>query len=284
MSGGQLNATDWSTAGNWSSAAKPVDNDDAIISNTLAADVTMSADEGGVDLDLLDVPPLYNFRVGTSAAPIAITSDLIRVYGSSGFYFHCDHNDAATHICDVTLLQCRTPNVPVELGSATTVGAGEAHWDKIVANRCQLTLKANIIWTATGILQVGFVTNPLGDVRAELAAGGPTLPTLLQNGGRVESDVVITLGYICAGTLVQDAATATTLHVLNGATLQLDHTALTTVHVWPGGTLDLMQNSLQKTITTAYFYPGSTIVWEENTANTPGLHTITNKYDYRAGA
>lgn len=281
MAGGILQASDWSLAGSWSSAAKPTDNDHAIVPGTLNADVTMSLDEGGVDCNLIEIHHLFSRRVGTSAAPIAICTDLLRVYGSNGFYFDCDHDDAANHIVDVTVLKCPNRNTPVELGSKAPVAAVQAHWDRIMASRCNLTMKSNTYWAATGVLDVGYVSNPRDDVRVALAAGGQTLPLLRQNGGRVESDIIITDAQVKGGTLVQDTVTPTLVHVYDGATLVLNHTAATTIYVHDGGMLDLMQNAQEKTLTNLFLSPAANILWVQNTTNTPGLHTVTNLWDYR---
>lgn len=283
MANRTLTGDDWSTPGDWG-GTKPVDDDTAIIPATNAnRALIMSGDEGGLDVDLLTVHHGFKGTFGVSATPLALAGDLIRVYGSSGFYMECDHDDAATHTCDVTLLQCRNANTPVELGSVAQVGGFDGKWDKVKAQRCNLTVKSNIVWTATGLLEVGYVSNPAGDVRVSLAASGPTLPTLRQNGGRVESHVVIAAGEIAGGILVQDDATPVLLHVYRGATLQLDHTAATTIYVHDGGTLDLLKNAKYKTITTLYLDPLANVIWEQDTANTPGLHLVTNLYDYRSG-
>lgn len=282
MADTSLNGVDWSTAGHWDNG-KPADNDSASIPATNDNRAITMGDEGGVDVDLLTVHHGFKGTMGTSASPIGVAADLIRVYGSSGFYWENDHDDVAEHTVDKCILQCRNNSVPVELGSKTTVGAGSATWTNVWAKRGHVTIKANLLWTASGLLEVGYVGSPANDVQAILAASEATLPLLRQNGGRVESQVVITAGEIMGGTLVQDTATPVLIHVYSGATLVLNHTAATTIEVHDGGTLDLLQNARFKTITTLTLHPKANIRWLQDVAATPGLHTVGTLNDYRAG-
>lgn len=274
MSAGILNATDWSTAASWSSGSKPVSNDDAVVPNTLAANVTMAGDETAVDLDLLVVHRGFVNTFGTSAAPLKFSADLIKVFGSSGFYF--TGTDVST---DEIRLQMPTNTTPVELGNADT-----GDFTRIICQRGLITLKANILFSASGMVEVGWMNDAVGDVRVILAAAADTLPNLRMNGGRVMSDAVITLAHICGGTLTQDTVAVTTAYVYSGGILQLNGsgTVATTVVVYDGGTLDLLQTALQKTITTLYLFPGAKVLWDTNDVGaTPGLHTITNLFDLR---
>lgn len=277
-----LNGLDWSTAGHWDNG-KAADTDTAIIPATNDNIALTMGDEGGVDLDVLVVHHGFKGTMGVSASPIGVAANLIRLYGSSGFYWENDHDDVAEHTVDKCLVQCRNNSVPVELGSKATVAGGIASWEEVWAKRGNVTIKANLLWNASGLLEVGYVGNRLSDVRAALVAGGATLPLLRQNGGRVESDVIITAGEVMGGTLVQNIATPVLLHVYSGATLVLNHTAATTIHVHDGGMLDLLDNAKEKTITNLTLHPKANIRWLQDTTNTPGLHVVTNLYDYRDG-
>ncbi len=267
----------WSTGGNWSGTGKPVDADDVMIPKALGSDVTMSADEGDVDLDLLHVHKFYPGRVGTSGAPIKIAADLIEVFGSSGFYFECDDQGAPNHTTDEVRIATPTPDTPVELGNATGSTLGD--FDRVGINRGNLTCKASIKWTAAAHLEVGFLNNLDSDAHVTLAATGPTLANLRMNGGRVESNVVITRADVCGGILVQDIAAITTVYVYRGGVLHLNGqgTVATTVVVYDGGTLDLLQTADDKILTDLTLWPGSIIKWSPNDVGAdPGLHTITN--------
>jgi len=274
MSGGVLNATDWSTAENWSSGAIPVSTDDTVVPNTLAANVTMSGDESAVALDLLHVHRGFTNTFGTSASPLQFSSEFTKVFGSSGFYM--EGTDVTS---EEIRLQMPANNTPVELGNAD---AGD--FTRIICNRGLVTLKANILFSAAGMVEVGWMTDRNGDVRVVLAAGADTLPNLRMNGGRMTSDAIITLAHLCAGTLTQDTAAITTVYVYDGARLELNGsgTVATTVVVYGGGTLDLLQTALQKTVTTLYLFPGAKVIWDTNDVGaTPGLHTISNLFDLR---
>lgn len=273
MAGGLLNATDWSTNGNWSSGTKPAIGDEAIIPNTNAANITIAGDETAVDLDMLYVQRGYTNTFGTSASPLQFSADLIKVLGSSGFYF--EGTDVTT---DEIRLQMPNNNTPVELGNADT-----GDFERVICNRGLITLKANILFSATGIVEVGWKNDRANDVRVIIASGADTLPNLRMNGGTVTSDGAITEAHIRAGTLTQDTAAVTTAYVYDGARLELNGngTVATTVVVYGGGTLDLLQTSFLKTITTLYLFPGANIVWDKRTydaggVNTEGLHVITN--------
>lgn len=268
-----LNGADWSTAADWDTASKPVDDDVAIIPGTNGNNIIMAGDEGGVDLDALDVHRLFANLVGTSASPIAIAADLIKVYGSTGFFFECDHDDAADHFVDECVIQ-PDRGTPVELGSRAQGGGFDAFWKQIMLNRGQVTLKSNILYDTDGIVEVGYVNRRDSDVMAVIASGGPTLPNLRINGGRVENNSVATDTWLAGGTLVQDLAAATSLYIYSGGVCEYNHTSSTLVVVYAGGTLDLLKNADAKTITTLWTFPGSTLIYD------PTLHTFTTHKDF----
>lgn len=281
MSAGLLNASDWSTAANWSSGSKPIDDDDAIVPNTLGANVTMSGDETGIDLDLLKVQRGFTKTFGTSAAPLQFAADLIKVFGSSGFYFECSDTGTPNQTTDEIRLQMPDANTPVELGTDSAATLGD--FARIICQRGLITLKGNISFTATAQVEVGYMNDPAGDVRLIIASGADTLPNLRMNGGKVKSDGPITTAHVCGGTLTQDTAAVTTAYVYRGGRLELNGsgTVATTVIVYAGGWLDLLKTSFQKTITTLYLFPGANVIWDQNLSGSPGLHTITNPFDMR---
>jgi len=281
MSGGILNASDWSTAANWSSASKPVNDDDTVIPNTLNDNVTMSADESDLDVDLLHVQKGFTGTFGTSASPLVFAADLIKVFGSSGFYMEVGDGTTSSGITDEIRLQMRTPNTPVELGKEAAASLGQ--FERIICERGLITLKGNVNFTATAVVEVGYMNDQAGDVRVIIGSGADTLPNLRMNGGRVTSDGAITTATVCNGILTQDTAAVTTVFVYRGGRLELNGsgTVATTVVIYDGGWLDLLQTSFQKTITTLYLFPGANIIWDQNLSGSPGLHTITNPFDMR---
>lgn len=274
MANKTLVGDDWSTAADWDGAAKPVDNDVAIIPGTNGNNIVMTGDEGGVDLDALDVHRLFKNRVGSSATPIAIAADLIKVYGSAGFYFECDHDGLADHFVDECVIQMPTNATPVELGSVAQGGGFDAKWKQIMLNRGMATLKSNIVYDTGAIVEVGYVNRRDSDAKLTIASGGPTLPNLRVNGGRVENNSVATDAWLTGGTLVQDLAAATSLYIYAGGVCEYNHTSSTLIVVYGGGTLNLLKNAKVKTITTLWTFPGSKLIYD------PTLHTFTTHKDF----
>jgi len=264
----------WSTTGNWDNG-KPASTDYAYIPPSLSYNVTMTGDETAVDCYLIEVHRDYRGTVGTSGSPIQISTDVLKVFGSTGFYMEATDGQLGH-----TLIQCPDANTPVQLG--TESGGGDGEWDRIMLDRGKLTVAAGLLWDDAG----GELVTTGSQATAILTTGGDTLPSLYMNGGSVYSDVAITAAHLAGGTLYQDTALATTVHVFEGATYVLNHTAATNVIIHTGGTLDMMQNSDFKTITNLYTYRGSRLIWDPEWDATPpspvyGLHTVTNWYDYR---
>ena len=289
MAGGLLNATDWSTDGNWSTGTKPDTSadTDAVIPHSLDANVTMAGDESDVDFGLLHVQKGFTGTFGTSASPLVFAADMIKVFGSSGFYMEVGDGTTSSGITDEIRLQMRTPKTPAELGKEAAASVGE--FQRVICQRGLITLKANIQFTATADVEVGYMTDQAGDVRVIIGSGADTLPNLRMNGGTVTSDGPITTAHVCSGTLTQDTVAVTTVFVyrngrleLNGSTAAIGGPVATTVVVYDGGWLDLLQTSFQKTITTLYLMPGSNVIWDTNNVGaTQGLHTITTLHDLR---
>lgn len=286
MAGEILNASDWSTDASWSSLLKPADGDDAIIPNTLGSDVTMSGDEGGVDLGYCYVHPLYRHRCGTAASPLHIAAALIEVLGSTGFYLESDDNGAAGDTVEFIRLQMREANTPVELGSHA--GALDGDFERILVQRGHVTLKAGTKFTASSKLEIGYMADRLNDARVILAAGAELLPTLVMNGGQMQCDSAITSAWLHAGTLKQDTAAISVAHIHPGATLEYNGTAtLGECDVYDDGVLDLEQTAVRKTITTLRVWPRGRVIgrlkrlWDVS-GTKDGMHTVTNYYDMGA--
>jgi hypothetical protein len=238
----------------------------------------MGSNESLVHLNLLEVHPDYRFGVGTSASPIQISALYVKVFGGTGFYMECGDDGGAASITGQTLIQMRTPGAPVELG--TESGSTDGSWGRVILARGSLTAKANLLWdNSAGELDI--VSN---EATATLAAGSDTLVNLFMNAGTCHSDAAITYAYLAGGTLYQDTALATTVHVFDGATYVLNHTAATNVVLHNGATLDLMQNGVVKTITNLVTYPGCRLLWSpewDNAIAPYGPHRVTNFYDFR---
>ncbi len=264
-----ITGDDWSVAGDWS-PSRPVDGDTAIVPRTNDNNIVMGAgDDGGVDLGAFDIHHLFKHRVGSSPTPIAVGgAGLITVYGSTGFYFEADHDDVANKTIDQCVIQMPTNTTPVELGSRASVGGVDALWAELMLNRGFVTLKSNMLFAAGAIVRVNSFSRPDSDVKLVIASGGPTLPNLRINGGRVENNSVATDTELSGGVLVQDLAAAANLYI-QGGWCDYNHTSATLIEVMAGGTLDLLKNAKIKTITTLWTHPGSTLIYD------PRLHTFT---------
>ena len=260
-------------AANFSTGTLPDDGDNAWISVALKGDVNDGLDQGGVDVDLIAIPRGFSHNVASHESPLRIACDALEHYGSGGLYYLADANAGGALDTDFVRIQCETPRAITELTSGTGTDAGDYH--RIVLERGNVRFLADMAFDAAALVLVGYMTNLLGDVHLTIGAGADTLPTLHQSGGVIESDRAITNAYCSAGSLIQSTAAITTLFIGAGATCTYNHTALTTVVVHGGGTLNLLGNSYAKTITTAYFMPGSIVNYHAD------LVTITNSYDYR---
>lgn len=270
----------WGTDANWSSLAKPVNNDDAIIPPELAYNVSMPGDETGVDLDLLQVHRDYARTFGTSASPIQIASDVLKIFGSTGFYFEGADDGGAGLQIDETLIQMPNANTPVELG--TKAGSTSGEWIQIRVDRGALTIKANCLFTAAGELVLNSAA-----ASAILTEGADTLEHLRVNAGTVLSNITISHARIHGGVVTQDKAVISEAHVFGGGRLVYDHATLSTVIVYNGGTLDLLQNAVKKTIGHLYLYPGANILWDPDRTGDGGpggLHSVSNFHDFRGWA
>ncbi len=268
-----LLGSDWGNDAHWGgeTAVKPVDDDQAWISPTLNADVTGTLDQGGVDLDLLHIPPQYIHNLGASGTPLKISGQRFEHFGGGGLYLSADANAAAQDIIE-TRIQCTHSRVITELTS-TADDKGDYH--KVFLYRGTVRLLSDIAFDDAAMVEVGYVNSPAGDVTLTIASGAETLPTLYQYGGMVYSNRLITTANAMAGMLVQDVAAITNLHVFPGATVKYNTSATCTIaFVRPGGTLILNDTLAQKTFTDLWVAPGGRVVYppEHLLTVTNGIH------------
>jgi hypothetical protein len=117
--------------------------------------------------------------------------------------------------------------------------------------------------------------NVLGDSTLIIAAGGPTLATLRQEGGTSTLYSVVTNLDIVNGTCFKEAAAATNVQV-HGGTLVYNHAAVTAdnviIEVHAGATLDFMRTipidtvgDLRRHIDRVIAHPGSHVFHDETT-------------------
>ncbi len=270
MSGGFLQAADWATDGNWSSSAKPIVNDDAIIADTLGADVIDTGGTAeGIDLNLLMTHPLYLRNFGSSAAPIKTAADLIQALGAGGFFFECDAGGVALKTDRIDVMPSNA-NATIEIG---TNASDQGDIDKIVILSGNVTLKGNIMFGASAEVLIGSMGRP-SDTRVKLVSGADTLASLKMNSGDFACQGAVTAGELWGGRWVQSEAAVTTLDIHAGGVCEWKHatTSGTTINIYPGGKLDLMQEAMY-IVLTVNRWPGSTLLKND------ALHTITGN-DY----
>jgi len=264
----------WNTAGNWGGAL-PVDDDVALIPQSLNANVTDTGDQGAIDLDNLQVHKDFGGLFGTSGSPIHIGADVLKVYGSSGFYFNLDDDGAVDTQVERAWINCQAAGTPVQLGKHGAARAGSDYLN-IFVNRGNVTFTNTVAWAAAAIIKC----NGSG-ARCTFSASGPTVPSLIVNAGQVWSNVVLTTLIMGGGIAIQDLAAITTAHIGKGATLDIRYggagvTVATLIYVGNGGTLIMDNSEHEKTVTTAYAEPGAII------RRIPDLHPFTTFYDQRA--
>ncbi len=271
-----LQGIDWGVAGNWSLIV-PVTGDEVAIPETLGAAVTGTPDQGGVDLALFRIHAGYDKPIFTSASPIKISATLLEHFGSGNLFYTCDKNAGSGFKTDEVLIQCANSRVITELNS---VSGDAGDYTTMTFNRGTVRILGDLTWDANGLIQVGCVENLASDVNLNIAAGSDVLAQLRQGGGTCVSSRAITTAYV-AGTLKQDVAAITTLHILPGGIAIYNWTTATTVIVYPGATLNLLGNTVEKTITDLWAMPKSTVLYDKS------LFTGTNKragydfHDYR---
>lgn len=273
MSGDLLQASTWHDDGSWSSSAKPVVNDAAIVSDVLGDTVTVIDTGGtadGIDLDILQTHPTFNGSFGSSGAPIRSAADLIQVYGGGGFYFECSSGGTGL-TTDRIEIAAASPRTPVEIGSKT----GElGDWIDLYALRGKILIKGNTAFDAAARLVVGQLEGER-DVALTLADGTDPLPTLDMKAGSVTIQRTVTNWRQSGGVAIKEDKPATNIDLFGGL-LFYDHQAIggdgTTIRVHRGATLHLWHNALQKTISNLILMPGSIIVASEHAK----VHTFTN--------
>lgn len=263
----------WDTVANWG-GTKPVDGDTAIFPEGVSIGVNAGLDQGGVDLALMYIHPRFTGSIGSSGSPLFIAGNLILHEGPGALYIESDAGGVTDKI-DELRINCTNASTIVEIGS-NAADAGDVV--KIVVDRGNVTIKTNISLDAAARIECGHKGNVDGDVALAIAAGAGTLATLVQRGGHIMSDDIITALYKSAGMLIQDTAKITTGDIFGGV-LEYNHRVVGGDAIalrMHGGTLDLTQTADEKTISTLETHDGSTLIYNNN------LHTFTS-WDPRGG-
>lgn len=282
-SGGILQAADFSVDGSYSTGAKPAgtSDNDVMIPSQLGVDVVKGAFNYGAvptDLDVLTVDKGFSRLVATSGTPLQISTKLLRMYGSSGFYFEGDDDGTTAKPIDDVLIDC-APNTPVELGTASGSHADQDYEDTITVRSGNVTLKTNCDLNAACKV---FVDGAGATLNISDGMPNPVV-SLIVTAGLVKSAGEITTATLLGGTLIQDTSLLTTVFVGPGATFVLNHTACTNIFVFGGGTVDFTQMSRDfKDVALMYLYKGANVIGQfQQGGFTASPVNVTTLFDFR---
>lgn len=275
MSGGLITGTGaWGVDGNWSSLAKPVTNDKAIVPASMGNNITdAGGDAKAIDLDVLLTHAGFIAAFGASGAPVQSAADLVHIMGSGPFYFEA-HASGSAFVTDEIRIECALASALVEIGSdAASLG----DITRVHANRGNVTIKGGTQFSSSGGLVVVSKIDGEADVSLKLVSSAGTLPDFIQTAGKSFVDNIVTRMLIGGGECVKDVGKGVTIDVLPGGRLIYQHGAsggdVIMCRVHTDGVLDLTQNSVFKTLDTVIRYRGGKV--EKNDS----LHTITTFID-----
>ena len=279
---------DW-LAASMSSGSLPASNDSIFVPQGITHNKTDTGDNANPDLDfdLFKTHRLFLGAIGASGAPLMFAADLIIHEGGGPFYFRCTADGTPNLTTDEVRIRATNSGVIVVLGSDPGAG-GVADFKKILVSRGNCTIESNIVFASSPKVVVGSMGNVLGDATLTIAAGAPTLATLVQTGGLSTLHNVVTNLRITNGTCFKETAAATNVELLGG-TLVYNHKAssgdVVSIEVHAGATLDLMQSVVvdldespdaRRTIDQVIAHPGSNVLYDETTI-------ITDFVDMRTG-
>lgn len=280
-----FNGADW-VAGSMSSGVLPTNNDSVFVPQGIAHNKTDTSGNANpdIDLDLFKTHRGFSGDFGASGAPIKFAADLLIHEGSGAFYFRCTDDGTPNQTTDEVRIRATNSGVIVVLGTDPAATLGD--YTKIVVSRGHCTLESNIVYSGTPVVIVGSMGDVLNDATLIIAAGGPTLATLRQEGGTSRLHSVITNLDIVNGICFKEDAAATNVQV-HGGTLVYNHASVdadnVVIEVHAGATLDFMRKAavdtgvdLRRTVDQVIAHPGSFVLYDETTI-------ITDFVDMRTG-
>ena len=283
-SGGILQAAAFATAGSWSTGAVPTgtSDNDVMVPGQLNEDVIAGATDYGAvptDLDVLTIDAGFSRSFCSSGAPLKISAKLLRVYGSSGFFFEGDDDGVTGLPIDDVIINTRSPGTPVELGTASGAHADQDYEDSIIIQQGNVTFKSNMV------LDAGCEVYLDGSGATLNVSDGMANPVVLLvvNDGLVNSHGEITTCYLNGGRLIQDTSLLTTIVVGNGAYFAMNHTSCTNIVVMRGGTVDFTMVSRDfKDVTNLTLHKGANAVGQfAQGAFGASPVAVTNLFDFR---
>lgn len=257
----------WANA-NFVSGAVPIDDDEIVIPSSIAVNIS-GTDQGGVDLDLLQIAAGFRGNIGASGDPLLIDGDKIVHLGSGTLFLKATDNEATDWVVvdsDNTSLAAHLDSEPADVGSGGTM-------TRVTVKKGAVTLAATLgIGGLPANLDIGFRNNVATDANVTLNCDLlATTGTLLMNGGMLTSIGNVPIAVQRAGTWVQDAGVITALHLMGGTCFLKTTETMALANVM-GGILNLVANELGKTVTNIYLFTGGTLIYD------PVLFTGTVHY------
>ena len=245
-------------------ANTPVNASDVVVLDSNTFDIITNVDQKGDYYDSATLGKGYMKTLGTSGAPARWNSKIVRIlHGGDAYITSDDNNVAGSDEMGDVYIETMEPGNKVFLTSSTNAQQANSVWNRISANRGDVTMEAAMEFGAAATVSIGYVSNPGNDVTLRLTletGNGNALPNLIVGGGRVFCTKTVTFCSITNAHMTVDSKPVTTLVIGAGATVVYQHTAGTTIHVKAGGTLDLRERRGEQTITTIQADKGSTVL------------------------
>lgn len=240
-------------AGNWTNGI-PVAADDYGIFDRGSVNVDPSLGDIAA-FGIMIIKPGYKGAIGATGNKMTTSITKVFHYGTAALWL----DDSAGTTADV-YLRCASSNVIVVLGGDTMTN--------ITALRCNLTLDGTL--GVCALLQVGYVSNLLTDVKCSIVTNGNAVTAMRQWGGNVTNNKTVSALDINGGVHKVPVASSGVLSKTyqgGGRVENFGVGAIADLHVGPG-TYDLGLEA--KTITKSIRRPGGTILNAD-----PNIHTFT---------
>lgn len=245
-------------------ANTPIDGSDVVVLDSNTVDILTNVDQKGDFYDSVTLSKGYMKTLGTSGSPARWNSAIVRIlHGGDAYITSDDNNVAGSDEMGDYHIETMESGHRVFLTSSTGTQQANSVWNRISANRADVTMGAHMKFGAAAIVSIGYVDNPAGDVTLRLEAEtdlGTSLPNLIVGGGEVLCTKTVTFCSITNAKMTVDTKPITTLVIGAGGVVIYQHTAGTTIHVKAGGTLDLRERRGEQIITRIQADMGSTII------------------------
>ncbi len=296
---------DWSTAGNWSGGAVPVNSDDVIIKDS-KVNILWGLDQSAVDLTSLTIEQSYTGLIGLPRKHFTTNANGSN-FTETKVEYRQDYLDIGWTTADIGVMtgpgsangSQRLKLDNDKAGASTTTihnTAGQAKEDGLPAVRLMAANASADVYVRSAPGGVGIAvdapdeTSTVGTVSVSdtssrsqvFTSNGVTMTTYQQNGGNnvVDAAATITTVTVDGGELRTEGTQASTSVNVNGGTFIPNSTGTITTLTQTDGTVDASQSNQARTITT-YNPNGGTRIANDSyltitTLNAPSGHaTVT---------